>query len=301
MCNKIFLCFFFFFSALESLINFAYSGVVKIDNQNVQGLMVGASFLQLFKVRDACAEFLMSQFHPQNVLGIRKFADSLDCRLLISSADRYINLHFSKVSENDEFFYLTFDELNELIRRDELNVCSEGTIFYACMRWVKYDEENRAKLLPQVLANVRLPLLTPQFLADRVAPVELIRTSHQCRDLLDEAKDYHLMPERRALIQSFRMRPRCCEYVIGHIYAVGGLKNNGESVSTVEIYDPNLNEWKMGQAMSMLRSRVGVAVAGGKLFAFGGYNGTERLATVEYYDPASKKWTQGSSMFWKRR
>lgn len=48
-------------SALESLINFAYSGTVKIDNQNVQGLMVGASFLQLNKVRDACAEFLISR------------------------------------------------------------------------------------------------------------------------------------------------------------------------------------------------------------------------------------------------
>lgn len=53
--------FFFVFSALESLINFAYSGVVKIDNQNVQGLMVGASFLQLNKVRDACAEFLKNR------------------------------------------------------------------------------------------------------------------------------------------------------------------------------------------------------------------------------------------------
>lgn len=36
----------------------------------------------------------------------------------------------------------------------------------------------------------------------------------------------------------------------------------------------------MGEAMSMLRSRVGVAVTGGKLYAFGGFNGSERLSTV---------------------
>lgn len=47
--------------ALENLINFAYSGTVKIDNQNVQSLMVGASFLQLMKVRDACADFLITR------------------------------------------------------------------------------------------------------------------------------------------------------------------------------------------------------------------------------------------------
>jgi hypothetical protein len=52
--------------------------------------------------------------------------------------------------------------------------------------------------------------------------------------------------------------------------------------------------------MSMLRSRVGVGVTNGKLYAFGGFNGTERLATVEVYDPKLQKWTQGKSMTCKR-
>lgn len=155
-----------------------------------------------------------------------------------------------------------YDALIDIIRRDELNVRTEENIFEASMRWIKW-EENRASLLPQVLSKVRLPLLTPQFLADRVATEDLIKTSHQCRDLLDEAKDFHLMPERRALVQSFRTRPRCYDYVIGQIFAVGGLTKNGESVSTVEIFDPLTREWKMGEAMSMLRSRVGVAVSEG--------------------------------------
>lgn len=120
------------------------------------------------------------------------------------------------------------------------------------MKWIKW-EESRSEQLPQVLAKVRLPLLTPQFLADRVATEDQVRTSHQCRDLLDEAKDFHLMPERRGLVQSFRTRPRCGDYVIGQIFAVGGLTKNGDSVSTVEIYDPMTKEWQMGEAMSMLR------------------------------------------------
>lgn len=285
--------------ALESLINFAYSGVVKIDNQNVQGLMVGSSFLQLNKVRDACADFLISRFHSHNVLGIRQFADSLGCLHLVSAAEKYIHQYFSKVAQSDEFSALGFDELIDIVRRDELNVPTEENIFEACMKWIKYDE-SRSSLLPQVLAKVRLPLLTPQFLADRVAIEDLIRTSHQCRDLLDEAKDFHLMPERRGLVQSYRTRPRCGDYVIGQIYAVGGLTKNGESVSTVEIYDPVTKEWRMGEAMSMLRSRVGVATLNGKLYAFGGFNGSERLSTVEVYDPKTKSWYQGKAMLCKR-
>uniref|UniRef100_A0A182G0F0 Kelch-like protein diablo n=1 Tax=Anopheles albimanus TaxID=7167 RepID=A0A182G0F0_ANOAL len=286
--------------ALEALINFAYSGVVKIDTQNVQSLMVGASFLQLNEVRDACAKFLKRKFHPQNVLGIRQFADTLSCSKLIVSADRYIHQHFSKVASGDEFLALSCDELIEVIGRDELNVKSEECIFAACMRWVKHAQDKRAVHLPLILSNIRLPLLSPQFLADSVATEELIKTSHKCRDLLDEARDFHLMPERRALVATARTRPRCFDFVVGLIFAVGGLTKNGESVSTVEIYNPTTKEWSMGEAMTMLRSRVGVAVTNGKLYAFGGFNGTERLSTVEIYDPRQHRWSQGTAMHCKR-
>ncbi|XP_017845262.1 kelch-like protein 18 isoform X2 [Drosophila busckii] len=286
--------------ALESLINYVYSGHVLIDNHNVQGLMVGASFLQLSDVRDACAGFLISRFHPHNVLGIRSFADSMSCRQLIVAADQYIDQNFAKISQSEEFLALQCEHLLDLIHRDELNVRTEEVIFEGCMRWVKYAEEKRSKLFPQVLAAVRLPLLSPQFLADRVAREELIRSSHQCRDLLDEAKDFHLMPERRGLLQSFRTRQRCRELFTGQIYAVGGLASTGESVSTVEIYDPIAKKWNMGEQMSMMRSRVGVAVLDGKLYAFGGFNGTERLSTVEVYDPRKNKWSQGCAMLCKR-
>lgn len=46
------------FSALEALINFAYNGHLAIDQQNVQSLLMGASFLQLQNIKDACCTFL---------------------------------------------------------------------------------------------------------------------------------------------------------------------------------------------------------------------------------------------------
>ena len=56
-------------NAFEALINFAYSGKVTISTSNVQSLMMTANFLQLSRVRDACAEFLMARLCPSNVLG----------------------------------------------------------------------------------------------------------------------------------------------------------------------------------------------------------------------------------------
>lgn len=98
------------------------------------------------------------------------------------------------------------------------------------MRWVKHNEK-RTQFLPELLAQVRLPLLTPHYLTDRVATEELIRSSHQCRDILDEALVFHLIPERRPLLQSFRTIPRACE-VRGHIYVVGGLNRHGIASSS---------------------------------------------------------------------
>ena len=62
-------------SAMESLINFAYTGIVKISTRTVQSLLIAASFLGVTSVLDACAEYLQSNITCDNVLGIYKFAE----------------------------------------------------------------------------------------------------------------------------------------------------------------------------------------------------------------------------------
>ena len=217
------------------------------------------------------------------------------------SCQKYVKKFFAKVAETEEFLNLNLSDVSDMVNEDELFVISEQCVFNAILRWVKFNRESRQDHLPYLLAKVRLPLLSPQFLSDTVAADELIRSSHKCRDLVDEARDYHLMPERRSLLQSFRSKPRRCRDVIGVIYAVGGQTKSGNSLSTVEVYDPITKRWKDAEAMSMHRSRVGVAVMKNRLYAIGGYNGTERLNTVEVFDSETKRWSRVASMNCKRR
>ena len=100
------------------------------------------------------------------------------------------------------------------------------------------------------------------------------------------------MPERRSQLKSFVTRSRCCKDLVGVIYAVGGQTKSGNSLSTVEVYDPIAGRWKDAEAMSMLRSRVGVAVMQNRLYAIGGYNGQERLNTVEVFDAQTGRWSK---------
>ncbi|XP_078396954.1 kelch-like protein 18 [Cetorhinus maximus] len=287
-------------SALEALINFAYNGRLAIDQQNVQSLLIGASFLQLQNVKDVCCTFLRERLHPKNCLGVRQFAETMMCTVLYDSSNSFIHQHFVEVSMSEEFLALPFEEVFELVARDELNVKSEEQVFEAVLAWVRFDRENREDYLPQLLTKVRLPLCRPQFLTDRVQQDDLVRCCHKCRDLVDEAKDYHLMPERRPHLPSFKTRPRCCTSIAGLIYAVGGLNSAGDSLNVAEVFDPIANRWERCQEMTTSRSRVGVAMVNGLLYAIGGFDGHSRLSTVEVYNPEMDKWTKVASMNSKR-
>ncbi|NXR81797.1 KLH18 protein, partial [Pycnonotus jocosus] len=286
-------------SALEALINFAYNGHLAIDQQNVQSLLMGASFLQLQNIKDACCTFLRE-----------RAAGGAPGSLAVPKArlDTWITLGQWKVSlpwqgvELDEsqtiprFHFLPTPFHNP----PKLQLAVPWQVFEAALAWIRYDREQRESFLPELLSKIRLPLCRPQFLTDRVQQDDLVRCCHKCRDLVDEAKDYHLMPERRPHLPAFKTRPRCCTSIAGLIYAVGGLNSAGDSLNVVEAFDPVANRWERCQPMGTARSRVGVAVLNGLLYAIGGYDGQLRLSTVEVYDPETDSWSKVESMNSKR-
>jgi len=88
------------------------SGKVSISTHNVQNLMMGSSFLQLSRVRDACAEFLMTRLSAGNVLGVQHFADSLGCSSLVTACDKFVQKFFAHVAEAEEFTGLTCKQVS---------------------------------------------------------------------------------------------------------------------------------------------------------------------------------------------
>lgn len=288
------------FSALEDLVNFCYTGRIEINVDNVQNLLSASSLLQLASVKQACVEFLHRVLHPTNCLGIRSFADTYSCVDLVEAADVFAVKNFSEVARSEEFLTLSPEEVVEMISREELNVRTEEEVFEAISAWVRREEDERKDFLPELLKNVRLPLISPQYLCDKVSTDELIKSNLACRDLVDEAKDYHLMPERRCKLQSIRTKPRRWSEAAGLIYAIGGLTSSGEALSTVETYDTLTGLWVPGVPMTTLRTRVGVTVLDNKLYAVGGFDGHKRLSTVECYDPQMKAWRAVTSMNTRR-
>src|SRR5688500_5900089 len=56
----------------------------------------------------------------------------------------------------------------------------------------------------------------------------------------------------------------------GKIYVIAGFDINGASTSTVEFYDPASDRWATAASIPLVNNHNAAAVAGGKLYSFGG-------------------------------
>ncbi|XP_064120222.1 ring canal kelch homolog [Macrobrachium nipponense] len=167
-------------NALQLLIDYVYTAEVLVTEENVQVLLPAANLLQLTDVRDACCDFLQSQLHPTNCLGIRAFADIHGCLELLSIAESYVEQHFTEVVECEEFLSLTSQQVIKLISSDRLTTPSEEKVFECVMSWVSGDLTSREQYLAELMEYVRLPLLPQDYLIQRVEEEPLLKQDTQC-------------------------------------------------------------------------------------------------------------------------
>ncbi|XP_037247241.1 kelch-like protein 5 isoform X3 [Falco biarmicus] len=125
------------------------------------------------------------------------------------------------------------------------------------------------------------------FLAD-MENNALFRDDIECQKLIMEAMKYHLLPERRPMLQSPRTKPR--KSTVGVLFAVGGMDAT-KGATSIEKYELRTNMWTPVANMNGRRLQFGVAVLDDKLYVVGGRDGLKTLNTVECYNPRTKTWS----------
>lgn len=191
--------------AMETFLNYVYTGRAKITTENVQFLFETANLFQIATLRDACAKFLEDQLDPCNCIGIQRFADTHSLKQLASRCKSYALANFSEVSHHEEFLDLRVEELKDYIGKEDLSVSKEEIVFEAVMKWVYHNVDQRRSMLKSLLQHVRLPLLHPNYFVQTVEGDELIQNAPECYQLLHEARRYHVLGNE---MMSPRTRPR---------------------------------------------------------------------------------------------
>ncbi|GMS90092.1 hypothetical protein PENTCL1PPCAC_12267 [Pristionchus entomophagus] len=284
----------FTYDTTEQLLEYAYTGRVRLSIHNVQAIMTGANFLRIDDLMDECGDYLMKRLSIDNAVAIFVFCRSISYLGIELTVLRFIEKHFVMISRTPDFLELAVDDVIFLLQMDSLYVDGEEQVFTAAMRWIEEDKSGgRKQHAAKLLACVRLPLLQPSFLSDFVAHHFLLRDDIKCRDLVDEAKDYLLMPERRPLLKSFRTIGRVCDQVPALIFVMGGLTTSTrpQPRSQVEVYDAVTDAWTPCKPMTTVRSRIGMAVHERMIYAVGGFDGKDRLDLCEIFDTESNEWS----------
>jgi len=83
-------------------------------------------------------------------------------------------------------------------------------VFEAVVVWTNYDKmASRHDQIARLMQHVRLPLLSQDFLVQRVEQEPLIKNNSVCKDFLIEALKYHLLrPEQKIHFASPRTKQR---------------------------------------------------------------------------------------------
>ncbi|KAL7641772.1 UNVERIFIED_CONTAM: hypothetical protein RMT77_007646 [Armadillidium vulgare] len=273
------------------LLDYAYTSSITITKNNVQSLLSASNLLEVAPVRGACCRFLERHIDSSNCVGIHCFAEAHACHDLARKAKGFFLKHFKKVMAMEEWLDLPVDKVVEFLSADELEVEKEEIVFNAATSWLHKNYAVRAPAFHKVLECVRLPLVSPYFLVDIVEAENAIRTSPECRLLVEEARLYHLLPDRRHHINSTRVIARKNANATMVIVAVGG-EDNKLVLRSVECYDPVSHSWRSLSCLPFAVSKHGLVVSGDDVLYLSGGEFPDGSVTrcLWRYDPVLDEW-----------
>ena len=179
-------------AAVESLVEFAYTSQISFSCSSAPLLVAASEMLQFVQVKQACCDYLQRCINPTNCLDLLQFADTYTCRDLYRAAQLYSHLHFVAVSQQPAFLEMTLDQLESYLSSNYLWVDREDVVLEAALRWLDHDVNSRSCYTHQVLCAVRMPLLPPDVLLERVWTHSLVSASPECMELVRRALLYHL-------------------------------------------------------------------------------------------------------------
>lgn len=296
--------------AIRTIIEFCYNLHLVIDPSNVQQLLTTANLFQMKGVVDACCTFLASQLHPSNCLGIRRFSNLHTCASLYKKCNMFMQQRFPEIVLHEEFLELEFEDVNKIVSDSNLNVRGEEQVYEAVLAWVKHKLDERKTYVPELVKCVRMPLMSATYLSREVKNESLLMENFEGRGMLIDAMDYHLKKHfmRDTVLQEKDVStiPRSCPG-LEYLFALGGsgppVFDEDPYLDLCECLDVEKNEWRTVSSMSVKRSGIRVASAGGYLYAMGGFSAldTKALALVDRYDPMTDSWRLVSSMKSPRR
>ena len=203
----------------RALIDFIYTGVVIISNDNVLRLLAAADYLQMEEVKQFCVDFLESILTPDNCHAILMSANRFQLESLQKQIYEMISLKFDAFIETEDFKLFAKTDLISCLTKLNKHQVNESSIFTAIVTWTNYDKQNRKDAFLEIFRLINLEELTPAFLQNVVAFEDLVRQNLDCSNIV-----------MTALVKSLTKSLADPDLNVSKILSIGGTYTPGKVI-----------------------------------------------------------------------
>ena len=183
-------------TTVAEVLQFIYTGEACIDPHNAQELVVASDYLIIPSLKSKAAQFLTESLNVSNCLALESFASKYNCDSLMQKATKYKYHHFVAVVKSQDFVSLCYEEVKELMRKDELNISEEEQVYEAAVAWVKHDLSSRECFLPDLFKCLRLFSMSKLSLRNILSKEPLALKNPSCTTILIKGLDFFPFPDR---------------------------------------------------------------------------------------------------------
>lgn len=148
---------------IKQIVSFAYTGKIKINEQNVMQCAMAAVNLEFDWLFVKCNNFFDENLSIRNCIEWFVFATNKEsfCELR-QKAFQLICKKFDKISVLQmNLIKLEYEDFKEMIVASE-NTAPEDVIFERMVEWIEIDESARGKYVSDLLSCIRLEFISTQ-------------------------------------------------------------------------------------------------------------------------------------------
>ena len=281
-------------NAVELLITFIYTSVLRITESNAHSICLGARVLQLERVERACCKFMAKNLNQKNCIKSLNFSFEHGYPQLLKKSQTYIAEHITEVATNPAFCSLFPSELSGIFECESLTIPSEEALIDLLITWMKHEPESRQKELHHLISAARLQgsLETSKKNLLNVINHPPVEDSTMIIQKLREISE----KPKKAVVSPLNCSNPTYANAAPMLYTAGGITSSS-ATSAMEKYDIRNGTWTKSTSMPRQRSHFALVSTGEALYSIGGYDGSKRLSSIDIFKPEGETWSEGPSMF----
>ena len=145
---------------LQAMVNFAYTGVLDINLDNLEDVLSASTHLQMAEAVELCCQFIDTAVTIDNCVDILNLTELYSLKAAKKRARGFILKNFEALSNTDQYQKLNSGQLSSLLEENSLKIVSEYALFELVLKWIQHDKENHSAHLAELMSKLRLPLLS---------------------------------------------------------------------------------------------------------------------------------------------